>query len=710
MKNKDLEDWLNTHPVWFQEAACRILNGKELDEEDYAELMTMLKDPPEHLPKGRPYPELRGTRGSGKSLRIESLGAVHGIDALNPKTPVSFEDVNLSVVFGENGTGKSGYARILKKASGRGEKVALQSNVFEESPGRRSCLIRFSQDGVMEEVEWGAEDDPLEALAALEVFDRQAGKVLLDKGSELVFLPPELDLLDRLGEVSRNMTTRIEAEEGQIVSRLPLLPREFEDTSAGGKYNKLRSNSKVSVLTAWSETDEEKLKQTDELLSSSDPAADLRRIQRTRREAQKVTDRITEALDVASSNPWAAIKEATKEVEKSDQAAQQGGTVLGEASVVDGVGSETWKALWEAACAYAEDQHGESFPSELEGARCVLCQQSIGDEAKQRLGTFAEFVEGRLAAEVNTAKAKLNASLDQLPTCPSAEEIATSVSAAGLADEEIEELQRIWKTISEAVTKAQASPENAGSPELTDATLLIQKLKAHVAGLDERASGLQDRESGEVDSTGLQAELLELQARKWISAQADALAEEVAYLQKMKVFKAWKKDAKRHTAVSRKSGELSETLITNAFVSRFNEELRLLGAAHIHVKLEKTRTSKGRPWHGIRFVDSLDPRQKVGGVLSDGEHRVVAMAAFLADVRQISSRLPILFDEPFTDLGLQFEVKTVERLAALADERQVLVFTHRKQRAKELIEVCSGSSRAIELKRESWGTGEPHTQ
>ena len=47
------------------------------------------------------------------------------------------------------------------------------------------------------------------------------------------------------------------------------------------------------------------------------------------------------------------------------------------------------------------------------------------------------------------------------------------------------------------------------------------------------------------------------------------------------------------TGLSRKAGELSETLITDAYISRFNEELRNLGAARIQVELVKTRVELG---------------------------------------------------------------------------------------------------------------------
>jgi len=258
------------------------------------------------------------------------------------------------------------------------------------------------------------------------------------------------------------------------------------------------------------------------------------------------------------------------------------------------------------------------------------------------------------------------------------------------------------------VERTRNKPQEAVAPELVDASELVQTIQHHMTELDQKIAALREKASGDFDATEANATATALRARKWVSGQKSALEQEKIRLQKIKEVKAWKKDAKRYTAVSRKSGELSQELITDAFVSRFNEELNSLGAGHLQVKLEKTRTSKGRPWHGIRFEGAVNPKQKVEGVLSDGEQRIVALAAFLADVRGRGSNAAILFDEPFTDLGPNYEGKAVERLATLAVGRQVLVFTHRYQRAKDLVGKSEGPAKGIELKRESWGAGEPN--
>ncbi len=44
---------------------------------------------------------------------------------------------------------------------------------------------------------------------------------------------------------------------------------------------------------------------------------------------------------------------------------------------VPGVGSTTWRALWEAARAFSEAYHDHAFPFTDTTARCVFCQQEL---------------------------------------------------------------------------------------------------------------------------------------------------------------------------------------------------------------------------------------------------------------------------------------------------------------------------------------------
>ena len=64
-------------------------------------------------------------------------------------------------------------------------------------------------------------------------------------------------------------------------------------------------------------------------------------------------------------------------------------------------------------------------------------------------------------------------------------------------------------------------------------------------------------------------------------------------------------------------------------------------------------------------------------VLSEGESKIVSIAAFLADVTGKSKKAPFIFDDPISSLDQNFEEAVVQRLIELSHDKQVLIFTHR---------------------------------
>ena len=110
-------------------------------------------------------------------------------------------------------------------------------------------------------------------------------------------------------------------------------------------------------------------------------------------------------------------------------------------------------------------------------------------------------------------------------------------------------------------------------------------------------------------------------------------------------------------------------------MERFNEELKTLEALKLRVELLKTKVSKGQVLHKIRLRRA--PGSPLADILSEGEKKIVSIAAFLADVRGKSGQIPVVFDDPTSSLDQDFEDALVRRLADLSHNRQVIVFTHR---------------------------------
>jgi ABC-type transport system involved in cytochrome c biogenesis ATPase subunit len=93
---------------------------------------------------------------------LVSIGEIEGIDSLAPQEPLGF-DGNLTTIYGHNGSGKSGYARILKRACGKHQTATLMTNVFKASPIRQRCTICYKIGNTEKTMRWDAQE-PVEDL------------------------------------------------------------------------------------------------------------------------------------------------------------------------------------------------------------------------------------------------------------------------------------------------------------------------------------------------------------------------------------------------------------------------------------------------------------------------------------------------------------------------------------------------------------------
>jgi len=107
----------------------------------------------------------------------------------------------------------------------------------------------------------------------------------------------------------------------------------------------------------------------------------------------------------------------------------------------------------------------------------------------------------------------------------------------------------------------------------------------------------------------------------------------------------------------------------------FIEEVKNLGAEYLQVDLVSPGGRIGQKRFKISLQGARNDAQ-VSEVLSEGEFRCIALAGFLAELSTEQSHSSLVFDDPVCSLDDQWRRNVAERLAQLASERQVIVFTH----------------------------------
>jgi hypothetical protein len=123
----------------------------------------------------------------------------------------------------------------------------------------------------------------------------------------------------------------------------------------------------------------------------------------------------------------------------------------------------------------------------------------------------------------------------------------------------------------------------------------------------------------------------------------------------------------------------------------------------------KNKTTKAQVRHQVS-LQNAKAAVKPAEVLSEGELRIVSLAAFLADVTSNNTCTPFIFDDPISSLDHFFEQATADRLVSLSKSRQVIVFTHRLSFScmiKDALDKYDLEPAIVSLERQDWGAGDP---
>jgi hypothetical protein len=146
-------EWARTRAAWQKTALRRLAAGEQIAEADFVAIADALcagdQQPDDEL-----KPEhISNSSAEAASIALLNVAELIGVNALVPGEKLSFGATGLTVVYGDNGCGKSGYARILKSMVSSRHRDQVLSNVFREA-ATLSASVTFSAGGTQTQVAW----------------------------------------------------------------------------------------------------------------------------------------------------------------------------------------------------------------------------------------------------------------------------------------------------------------------------------------------------------------------------------------------------------------------------------------------------------------------------------------------------------------------------------------------------------------------------
>lgn len=686
------EQWLSEQPFWLQDAAYRIYHGQLIGQEqieDYA-AMCIAQAKKEKVDFKKLSKNGSKKQIATSKMSVLKLGDIAGVNALATDASLNFSQTGVTVVYGLNGAGKSGFMRIFKQLSGSPYEEAIQPNVFKKDAGDKpSCKITISEDGEAREISCSlATKSKNTPLVNCDVFDTRISNEYITRTNNVSYQPFVFTVLAELSKVADSVSKYIASQIGNISSTDVSIPAEFLARADVTWIQQLCATS--SFPAKYSEWRKEQELQLEELPKKLDADKARSNFALHNTQLTTVSSVLSDLTMVGTLINSAELNSAYTKFEETKRKLDAAEKFFAEkADVQDqlSVSSTDWKELWSVAKRYYEEKiyiDGKAHFGE-EGSICPLCHQVITDKAVERFKSVNEYVNGTCSDDHKKSIATLKRQLEGILTRDySATQVETQLTTI-FAAEDLATIKAAYTSIGEGkvIADVESEYQRLTAISIRGAIELLKKKESTLKTTCETLKKALDDEG----KAQLQQQYADLKFHKWVYDNKTAIETAIANLKKQqelnnaKVFLTTNK-------ITAESNMLADILITEAYIERFNAEIKRL-APNLQVKLEKAASQKGSTPYRVSIDTYSGIKCKPEDILSEGEQRIVALAAFFADATGRNISTPIIIDDPISSLDLNYESTATERIVEIAKERQVVVFTHRISMLTGLEETCS---------------------
>ncbi len=691
---KDIENWAQELPSWQKEAIERLFTKQTLSDDDRNDLVNILKV--EHgiqtdreisiskigLAQGtKPYPSPSVT-GSNPIVELKAMKNLRHVNALAENQELPFSS-KLTVIYGDNGSGKSGYSRVLKRACRARDQTEIihpNAKLPADKIGVAEAVFELNSDGTTKDIHWVNNNSAPDELSSLAVFDGECARAYLDSEGDFEYTPYGLDILKELAHTCKQLDKLIKTELNQNAVDKTVLENVFGDatTQVGTLVNNLSARTKLSEVERLTTVNDKEVVRRDELersLKADDPKEKAKQLQRCSARINKIAKTTTEQLTRVDKDTETNLRELLAAMLTAQATAELAKQTFKEGEpLLPGTGGEAWKKLFEAARTFSTEALPEkTFPDFDPDVQCLLCQQPLNG-GTDRLLRFERFIQGESEKKARASKKayedRYKYFADQNLALGLDDELFAEIEGMDKAlATDIRELEKILIKRHESIKAACVS--NEWDEVTTISTSPVVRLQTLADKLTQQRNTL-DKASDEKARVAIQTEFNELDARLKFSKLKPTVIAAIEKLVLQDKLNNCLGDVKTNS-ISLKSKELTEKVVSKDLADALNNEFIKLGVGKLQVTLQ-SRSEKGKALYKLKL--KLPQAKSLSDILSEGEQRAIAIGSFLAEVGIGGGKGGIIFDDPVSSLDHERRERVANRLVQEATNRQVIIFTH----------------------------------
>ena len=669
-----LAEWANKSDEWVRFLVTEIIaGGKQVDATTVEKAYQLFRQEKALDERDLPAIPLLAVNPrqdeSAPPLVLTRLSDVRGVNALVSSSAIEPHD-NLTILYGENGTGKTGYSRIFKALANSRTADTILSNIEMDSTDDQGATLDYRLAGADKSLAWNGERG-VAPFTRMSIFDSPSVTTHVDDDLDYVYVPLALALFTHVTAAIQSLAARVDSEITTLNARNSGLLRLFQRGSSIYPFiETLGASTDLDELKIHTKSGEQSEAELDTLTQSV--AALRANTIATQIAAQRAEKRVLDQASAAMQTLLAfKVTEYNAAVVKRLQLSndyQKFRDELFGATDLPAEPDETWESFIVAGDIYR--QHlVEVQAHDLD--RCLYCRQNLEDSSRSLLARYSAYLEDKISADIldtDQILAELKMEFCNLKNA----DIGAFIDQYGEAEERPPYYAHVM--LIEDIRSRAADAITNGRPVAIDTDLLsVAKtdLNTALTAIDTNIDSLevQQRNRAEVLAEK-QAELLEWKdsvelGKSWqlIETQVQT-AKEADRLRTLR--RPMTQMARSITALAKSA---SDALVNQSFDRLFLEECEALRAQPMKLQFvgrdgkaqrRKIMTGKHRP----------------SKVLSEGEQKVLALADFLAEARLAGITAPVIFDDPVSSLDHRRVNEVAQRITQLADSNQVIVFTH----------------------------------
>lgn len=689
--------WSVDLPDWQRDALRRIALCETLSDADRAAIRSRLLHTHGIAVEGEtvctPLTEadLPAAGNDEEPVILCGIGPVRHVDKLADNQELRCGVAGITLNFGDNGTGKSGYARVAKKLCLARIVDDLQCDVFADGvppPAQVRFRYRLPGDQEPETGNWSDGDRRPAVLSRLMVLDTANAKVYIDGRSEIMYLPREIEIVARLGALCTELTTQLQQEAELIAQRYrhPCDAAYDRATTAGRLVvllivttppDRLPTDAAVRGAGAWDAEKDAELAELEAALARN-PATRAAALRRSEQVLTVLTNDLDSASSLVDDAAVAALSvKLTQAIETRRAAALSAQDRFG-ADPIPQAGQGIWERMHAYARLFAAESGVRATTEAFQpGDPCPYCQATIDADTADRLRRFDDFVHSAAAMDAETAAAALDAAKEDIHACGIADVAAIERTLAEYRDQgeyAAHIVRLVLDYASALIARRAALIEGIERQALAALQPLpafpAETLRLEAAHLAAEAAALDALPAEDGQRVARAAELRDAYR---LSLELEALSTRRAELEHRQRLLSCK-EALDTRNISNFATRRRRELVTPELRNRIHDEIAALDLGHIPLRFEEA-SERGRNFFDL----ALDSRRHVAKsrVLSEGEQRALGIACFFAEMARLPGRHGIIVDDPVSSLDHQRLRKVANRLVAeAASGRQVIIFTH----------------------------------